>query len=127
MFDTAMPYTPKFSEQDKFETKKVSSIVHSMSRINLAVGISYNADPREVRKACLKAVDCTPNVLADPAPAVILSEFGDSALQFHVRCWTKVEHYWDSRGILTEEIKACLDEAGISIPYNQLDVHVIQS
>ena len=95
-------------------------------RINLSVGISYTADPREVRKACLKAIERTPNVLADPAPAVVLSEFGDSALQFNVRCWTNVENYWDSRGVLTEELKDALDSAGISIPYNQLDVHVVQ-
>ena len=95
-------------------------------RIDLVIGAPYDVKPERVRQACLKAVAETPDILEDPAPAVVLTDFGDSAIQYHVRCWSNVDTYWNSKFILAEQLKECFDQAGIDIPFNQLDVHIVQ-
>ena len=94
-------------------------------RIDLTLGAPYGVPAERVRAACLAAVAATPDILADPAPSVVLTEFGDSAVQYHLRCWTQVSHYWDSRYRLAEEIQTAFDRAGISMPFSQLDVHIV--
>ena len=41
-----------------------------------------------------------------------------------VRCHAASADFWETKWRLTEKIKYALDDAGISIPYDQLDVHV---
>ena len=96
-------------------------------RIDLAVSAPYDVPSERVRAVCMEAVAATPDVLPEPAPAVVLSEFGESAVQYRIRCWISVEHFWDSKFILSEQVKASFDRAGISIPFNQLDVHIVSS
>ena len=95
-------------------------------RIDLAIGASYDDPIPAVRAACLKAVAATPNILSEPAPAVVVTDYGESAIVYHVRCWSRVETYWDARNTLMEAIKAAFDEAGITIPYNHLDIHILE-
>lgn len=54
---------------------------------------------------------------------VYVDELGDSAVKLCLRCWVKQEDYWQTRWRLTERVKYTLDEAGISIPFPQIDVH----
>ena len=62
--------------------------------------------------------------MADPAPTVAVAELADSSVNLVFRPWVKTADYWDVRFVLTEKIKKVLDEAGISIPFPQQDVHV---
>ena len=55
---------------------------------------------------------------------VFVDALGDSAVVMNVRCWVKTENYWEVKWRMTEEIKYALDEAGIRIPFPQMDVHV---
>jgi small conductance mechanosensitive channel len=63
-------------------------------------------------------------VLEDPAPAVAVGELGDSSVNLNVRPWVNTADYWPLRAFLLEEIKVKLDDAGISIPFPQRDVHM---
>jgi small conductance mechanosensitive channel len=63
-------------------------------------------------------------VLADPAPVIAVAELADSSVNLVFRPWVKTADYWNVRFDLTERIKNCLDEAGISIPFPQRDVHL---
>ena len=63
-------------------------------------------------------------ILKDPKPFVALSKHGDSAITFVVRVWTKTEDYWTVHFNLLERVKMKFDEEEISIPYNQMDVHI---
>jgi len=74
-------------------------------RIDLTIGVSYSSDLKEARRVLERALSKTPNALTDPAPAVLLTDLAESAVQFHVRCWTSVDNYWASRDALIEEIK----------------------
>ena len=66
-------------------------------------------------------------VLDDPAPTIGVLELGDSSVNFVVRPWVATPDYWDARFQITEEVKERFDEAGISIPFPQRDVHLVQN
>jgi len=94
-------------------------------RVDHLISASYDDPIPAVRKACLKAAANTPNVLADPAPAVVVNKYGESAIEYHVRCWTNVDNYWDVHFDLMENIKAAFDEDGVAMTYNHINVHVV--
>ncbi len=67
-----------------------------------------------------------PKVLKDLAPLVAVSELADSSVNLAVRPWSTVEDYWDVYFETLEKGKVALDEANISIPFPQRDVHMIK-
>ena len=93
-------------------------------RLDVVFGVSYQADIDHVRQVLMEVVSRCENIEPEPAPAVILTECGDSALKFTIRLWTK--DYWGVNFFLLEEGKKALDRASISIPYPQMDVHLKQ-
>ena len=58
------------------------------------------------------------------APVIALGELADSSVNFLVRPWAKSGDYWALKWDITEAVKLKFDEAGISIPYPQMDVHL---
>ena len=93
-------------------------------RIDISVGISYEADIREARAALMKLLENDDKVMQDEDKRVFVDSLGDSAVILGVRCYAESEYYWETKWRLTENIKYALDEARITIPYNQLDVHL---
>ena len=65
-----------------------------------------------------------PKVLKNPAPTVAVSELGDNAVNLVVRPYATIADYWDVYFEALENAKNALDEANISIPYPQRDVHL---
>lgn len=96
-------------------------------RCDVPVGISYQADIQTAREALMTLLAQDPAVLKDRDMRVVVDALGDSAVQLIVRCWFTNEEYWDGRYRLTEGIKNALDQAGVQIPYPQMDVHVQKS
>ena len=93
-------------------------------RMDIIVGISYQADlkrAKEVLEAVLREDEA---VLQEKDMLVFVSELGSSSVNLGVRCWLKQEDFWAGKWRITENCKLALDAAGIEIPYNQLDVHV---
>ena len=95
-------------------------------RVDLTVGISYQADIKKAKELLAKVYLTHPAILKDRDITVYVDNLGDSAVVLGARGWVKTEDYWQARWDLTEAIKLAFDEAGIEIPFNQLDVHVIQ-
>lgn len=93
-------------------------------RLDITVGISYNADIRKARQALMQLLEKDEKVLQKEIKRVVVTELGDSSVNLSIQCWTKNEDYWDTKWRLTEEVKYALDEAGIPIPYPQMDVHM---
>ena len=94
-------------------------------RCDISVGISYQSDLQTAREALMGMLEADPAVLKDRDMRVVVDALGESAIQLIVRCWFTNEEYWDGRYRLTEGIKTVLDQAGIQIPYPQLDVPVL--
>ena len=95
-------------------------------RIDMVFGIGYDDDIKAAEQVFTDMVKAEPRVLSDPAPTVAVAELADSSVNFVVRPWVKTVDYWDVKFELTEKIKIALDEAGISIPFPQQDVHMHQ-
>jgi len=99
---------------------------NSTRRIDMVFGIGYDDDIKGAEQILMELVQKEPKVLSDPSVTVAVSELADSSVNFVVRPWVNTEDYWDVKFSLTEKIKLAFDEAGISIPYPQQDVHMYQ-
>ena len=93
-------------------------------RVDLRIGVSYDADLSRVKEVLKSVADSCDRVLRDRGCRIGVIEHGDSAVIFDFQVWTKPEDYWDVRYYLGEKSKAALDEAGIEIPYTHIDVIV---
>ena len=65
-------------------------------------------------------------VLDEPEPMVVVSEFGNSSVNFAVRPWVKKEDYWGVFFDMQKAVKQRFDKEGISVPFPQHDVHLFQ-
>lgn len=95
-------------------------------RVDLTVGVSYDADLKEVRGLLEDIVSKDKRILTDQAHQIVVGELADNSVNFFVRVWVKSEDYWDVYFDANESIKIRLDEAGIGIPYPQRDVHIYE-
>lgn len=94
-------------------------------RVDLSVGISYRSDLKKAKLLLEKICQENPAVRRQKGITVYVDSLGASAVMLGVRCWVAAEDYWSARWELTERIKLNFDEEGIDIPFQQLDVHVI--
>jgi small-conductance mechanosensitive channel len=112
----------------KFITDTITNRSYRQRRVRyrIPVGVAYGTDPKAVEEALLEAASRSENVLEDPPPRVWFREFGDSALQFELLCWSsKLLHNAGSfRSELNHLIYDALKTRGIEIPFPQRDVHV---
>jgi small conductance mechanosensitive channel len=93
-------------------------------RLDLTFSVSYESDMDKVYEVLNRVVSEEKALLSDPAPSVNLLKCGDSSLDFTVRVWVKTEDYWPVNFRMLDNGKRALDQAGISIPYPQMDVHM---
>lgn len=96
-------------------------------RLDLTFGISYDNDPEKAKAIIMDTVKAHPMSLNEPEPFVRVSEHADSAVIITLRVWCKTENYWTLHFDLLEQVRTAFDKNGISIPYNQLDVHVVNN
>lgn len=95
-------------------------------RVDLTVGVGYGDDLDRALAALTAVVAAEPRVLADPAPLVKVQAPDESSVDLLVRVWTAPGDFLATQMDLTRAIKLRLDAEGISIPFPQRDVHVIQ-
>ena len=74
-----------------------------------------------------EAVRGVEGVLDDPEPAVILLGLGLSSVDWSARVWARAEDFGAVKQASIRAVKTALDNAGIEIPFPQMDVHVTQS
>ena len=93
-------------------------------RIDLIIGVSYDANLAQTKKVLSDVVAKHTLVLKDQDVTIGVSELADNSVNLVVRPWVKSENYWPVYFDLLENIKVALDEAGIEIPYPQLSLHM---
>jgi small conductance mechanosensitive channel len=96
----------------------------TMRRIELVVGIAYDADIERARQIALELMHGDGRVLADPEPNVLVYELADSSVNLGIRCHVANEDWFVAKCELTERVKQGFDAAGITIPFPQRDVHM---
>jgi small conductance mechanosensitive channel len=94
-------------------------------RLDLQIGVSYDDNVDQVLRLLRGILAADPRVLKDPAPAVGISDFGENSVNFWVRPWVKRTDYLDVLFDMNKAIKLKFDEVGISIPYPQRTVHLV--
>ena len=97
---------------------------HQTRRMTINVSVDYSTDMKTALEALKKAPALCPTVVSDPAPAVWFDGFADSGINMTVAAWFKPADFLQTKNDLYIAIKQVLDEAGITIPFNQLDVKI---
>lgn len=98
----------------------------SERRVDMVFGIGYSDDTKQAISILFDLVAAHPMCLKDPEPEIFVGELGESSVNIFCRPWCKPEDYWTVYWDLTGQAKEMFDEQGISIPFPQRDVHLIQ-
>ncbi|MFN0291651.1 mechanosensitive ion channel family protein [Pedobacter helvus] len=88
------------------------------------IGVSYSADLRQAKDIIGEVIKKNEFAHAEPAPQIMVTELGDSAVNLSVRVTTDNEHFWAMNENLIIDCKAALENAGIEIPFPQRDIHI---
>ncbi|MFA0045561.1 small-conductance mechanosensitive channel MscS [Vibrio sp. 10N.261.51.F11] len=97
---------------------------HDTRRIDLMIGVSYNADLQKTKALLTKICESDERVLKEPGVQVGVHTLADSSVNFVVRPWVSTTEYWNVYFDLMQAIKEGLDNEGIEIPFPQMDVHM---
>jgi len=93
-------------------------------RVDMTFGIGYEDDIKAAKQILQRLVDADNRILDEPEPLIAVAELADSSVNFTVRPWVKSAEYWAVFFDFQEKVKVAFNEAGISIPYPQMDVHL---
>lgn len=93
-------------------------------RLDLVFGIGYDDDFDKAKEIILKIAADDNRIFSDPEPFARVGNLGDSSVDITTRLWLKGADYWAVNFDMIEKVKKAFDEAGISIPYPQRDIHV---
>jgi len=96
-------------------------------RIDLVIGIGYDDDIARAKALIQGVLGQEDRVLDEPPPAMLLVELGESSVNIAVRPWVMRADYGQVRSDLLEHIKRALENAGLSIPYPQRDLHIVDT
>lgn len=99
---------------------------HPTRRVDVGVGVAYTADIDRTREALLRVATEVEGRLPEQDPVVYLSGLGASSVDWVIRVWTNTGDFWAVKERLTRSVKYALDEAGIGIPFPQMDVHLFK-
>ncbi len=103
----------------------VNYSVTGLRRASIDVTASYDTPAQKVIDALLEAAR-EPAVLTDPdkEAAAVLTGYGESAVSYTLRFWTKSEDYWNTVYTVNRKIKVIFDQNGVQMTYPHLNVHL---
>ena len=96
-------------------------------RITCKISASYDAPTERVMSACQMALDKTGNILASPAPEIYLSNFGESAIEYSIYCWTTSADFWQTQFALRQNVRTAFADCGVEMTYNHLNIHIVEN
>lgn len=105
----------------------LTNVSHMDSRrVDIVVGIAYEADIRTAKELLFKTAQNDPARLPEQDALVFVDNLAASSVDMGIRIWVSAADYWEAKWRLMENVKYALEENGISIPYQQLDVQIKQ-
>lgn len=93
-------------------------------RIDLVVGAGYQDDINKV-KGLLQGIVNELGERSVQEPDIFVSNYAGSAVEYTFRIWVKTEDYWTARADIMQRVKEVFDANGVTIPFNQLDVTIV--
>lgn len=97
----------------------------SRRRLDLVFSVSYDADIASAKKVLSNVCAANERILVDPEPIIAVKEQAASSVDIACYVWCESDYYWDVYYYMQESVKLAFDEAGISIPFGQMDIHVV--
>ena len=104
----------------------VNYFVQEERRIDLIVPIAYSEDIQKARGVIMELIDNNDRVIHDKYNRVAVQTLNESSVDLSVWIWVKSGDYWDMLEKMQEGIKNALDRNSIKIPFNQLDIHLVE-
>lgn len=96
-----------------------------IGRVIVPIGVSYDSDPDQVKSILLEVARGHSMIVGYPAPNVYFTGFGDSSLDFQLRCYlSNVDYMLSVTSDLRFEIMRRFREANIEIPFPQRDINL---
>lgn len=99
--------------------------VRDQRRVDLVIPISYNEDVEKARNVIMRVIHSDNRIIQEQNNKVMVQQLGESSVDLCVWIWCSSENYWTVKADMQEKIKSELDRNNITIPFNQLDVHLI--
>ncbi len=93
-------------------------------RVEFEIGISYGSSIEKAVEAIMAMMDDHPFCLVNPGPQVFVDRYADSAVVLKVRCWAPPQVWFSTKIELQTRVKKVLEDAGVEIPFPQLDLHL---
>ena len=96
-------------------------------RVDLNFTASYDASTEQVKAAIQEVVDAQGElILTDPAPAILLSAYLASSIQYTVRVWVDAADYWTVYGNINEGVRESFQRHGVEMTYDHVNVHLVK-
>lgn len=119
--DNKIVYLPN----GKLSTSEIVNYTEKITRrVDLTYSISYADDFEKAEQIVKDVAAANPKILQEPAPKARITAHSASSINLFCPVWCKTEDYWDVLFDMNEQVKKAFDLNGISIPFNQMDVHV---
>ncbi|MBZ0335099.1 mechanosensitive ion channel family protein [Marinobacter sp. AL4B] len=99
--------------------------VYETRRCDMTFGIGYNDDIDKAKAICKRLIEEDERALKDPEPMIVVGGLGESSVDLKVRAWTSSGDLWPFYWDMQERVKKAFDAEGITIPYPQRSVHMI--
>lgn len=105
----------------------VNVSVYNTRRCDMTFGIHYDDDIDKAKAILQRLFDEDERSLKDPEPQISVGSLGDNSVNLMFRAWVATDNLWPYYWDMHEKVKKAFDEAGITIPFPQRDVHVYNS
>ncbi|MGB0909077.1 MAG: mechanosensitive ion channel family protein [Nitrospirales bacterium] len=100
---------------------------HATRRVDLILGIDYSDDIDKAIQTVSSVANSDSRIHKDPAPMVVVGNLGDNSVDLTIRVWCNAGDYWGVKFDLTKALKQRFDAEGISIPFPQRTVHMVNA
>ena len=130
--EIGMTYTKLLTPDSKMISIPNSTVVNGdivnysvtgVRRVDVNVRAAYCEDSQKVIDALVQA-GTVDKVLMDPAPVAVIANFGEAAVEYSLKVWTKTEDYWDVLFIINQNVKNIFDAQGIRVAYPHMHVYM---
>lgn len=97
-------------------------------RVRVNIGVAYDTDIEKAKKAVLTVAESADWIMKDPAPKVVVKNFGESSVDLQLRVWIHdARKRMDTISFVIDHVKAVFDQEGIEIPYPRRDIVITRS
>ena len=108
-----------------YGTKIINYTILGRRRVDLNFTASYDAPTATVKRAIGEVLEDIPQIIAEPAPEIHLSDYQASSIQYVVRAWTAAADYWTVYYAIQEGVREAFDRHGVEMTYDHLNVHIL--